>query len=156
MVVFGLVLIGVCLALLVAEAHVSSGGALGAIAIAAGVAGIVLLLLAAGAGAAVVLLVALLAAGAASATLVLARNHLVRSLRVRPRTGREALVGHVGVVRSGGSSGAQVFLDGALWRAEPSPVHDGAGLHEGERVIVEHVNGLTLRVRKAEEWELNP
>jgi len=48
------------------------------------------------------------------------------------------------------------FLYGALWRAEPSPIHDGAKLHEGDRVVVERVNGLTLRVRRAEEWELNP
>jgi len=145
----------VALALVVAEAHVPSG-ALGALASAAAVGGIVLLLLAAGAGAAIVLLVALIAAAAAGALLLLARNHLVRSVRVRPRTGREALVGHVGVVRSGGGSEAQVFLDGALWRAEPSPIHDGARLNEGDKVVVERVNGLTLRVRKAEEWELNP
>ena len=156
MLVLGLALIGVSLALVVAEAHLSSGGVIGAVASAGAVGGIVLLLLAAGAGAAVVLLVALVAAVAASALLLFARHQLVRLVRARPRTGREALVGHVGVVRSGGSSEAQVFLDGALWRAEPSPIHDGAKLHEGDRVVVERVNGLTLRVRKAEEWELNP
>jgi membrane-bound serine protease (ClpP class) len=156
MLVFGLVLIGASLALVVAEAHLSSGGVIGAVAIAAAVGGIVLLLLAAGAGAAVVLVVAVLAAVAASTLLLLARHHFVRSLRSRPRTGREALVGHVGVVRSGGAHEAQVFLDGALWRAEPSPIHDGVKFHEGDRVVVERVNGLTLRVRKAEEWELNP
>ena len=31
-----------------------------------------------------------------------------------------------------------------------------SALREGERVVVERVNGLTLRVRRAEEWELNP
>src|SRR5258707_4818683 len=106
MLVFGLALIGVSLALVVAEAHVSSG-VLGALAGAAAVGGIVLLLVAAGAGAALVLVVALLAALAAGTLLLLARNHLVRSLRLRPRTGTEALVGHVGVVRSGGSPEAQ-------------------------------------------------
>jgi membrane-bound ClpP family serine protease len=156
MLVLGLVLIGASLALVVAEAHLSSGGLVGAVAGASAVGGIVLLLLAAGAGAAVVLLAALLAAVAAGGLLVLARHGLVRSIRARPRTGREALVGHVGVVRSGGESEAQVFLDGALWRAQPSPIHDAGELHEGDRVVVEHVNGLTLRVRKAEEWELNP
>jgi membrane protein implicated in regulation of membrane protease activity len=29
-------------------------------------------------------------------------------------------------------------------------------LHDGDRVVVERVSGLTLGVRKAEEWELNP
>ena len=74
---------------------------------------------------------------------------------MRPRTGREALVGHVGVVRAGDGPEAQVFLDGSLWRAEPSPVHHEAELYDGERVVVERVNGLTLCVRKAEEWELS-
>jgi membrane-bound ClpP family serine protease len=156
MLVLGLALIGVSLALVVAEAHLSSGGVIGAAASAAAVGGIVLLLLAAGAGAAIVLLVALLAAVGSGALLLLARHRLVRTVRARPRTGREALAGHVGVVRSSGASEAQVFLDGALWRAEPSPIHDGAKLNEGDRVVVECVNGLTLRVRKAEEWELNP
>jgi membrane-bound serine protease (ClpP class) len=156
MVVLGLVLIGVALALLVAEAHLSSGGVIGAAASVAVVGGIVLLSLAAGAGAAVVLLVALSAGVAAAALLVLARHRLLRPLSARPRTGREALVGHVGVVRSADASHAQVFLDGALWRAEPSPIHEGTKLHDGEKVVVERVNGLTLRVRRAEEWELNP
>jgi membrane protein implicated in regulation of membrane protease activity len=29
-------------------------------------------------------------------------------------------------------------------------------LAEGERVVVERVNGLTLAVRRAEEWEVIP
>jgi membrane-bound serine protease (ClpP class) len=156
MLVLGLALIGVSLALVLAEAHLSTGGVIGAVASAAAVGGIVLLLVAAGAGAAVVLLVALVAGVAASSLILLARHRLVGSMRARPRTGREALVGHVGVVRSGGGSHARVFLDGALWRAEPSPVDDGGKLYEGDKVVVERVNGLTLRVRKAEEWELNP
>src|SRR5438067_11059106 len=99
MLVFGLALIGASLALVVADAHLSSGGVIGGVASAAAVGGIVLLLLAAGAGAAVVLLVAMVAAVAAIALLLLARHHLVRAVRARPRTGSEALVGHVGVVR---------------------------------------------------------
>jgi len=95
-------------------------------------------------------------AAAVMSLLVLARRRILRPLRARPRTGREALVGHVGVVHSNDGPGAQVFLDGSLWRAEPSPMHQDFELHDGDRVVVESVNGLTLRVRKAEEWELNP
>ncbi len=29
-----------------------------------------------------------------------------------------------------------------------------AALHEGDSVVVERVSGLTLSVRRAEEWEL--
>jgi membrane-bound serine protease (ClpP class) len=152
----GLALLVVAAVLLLAEAHLSTGGLIVAGASAAAIGGAVLLLLAAGAGAAVVLIVALCAAIAAMSLLLLGRRRILRHVRARPRTGREALLGHVGVVRSSGGPGVQVFLDGSLWRAEPSPVHQGSELQDGDRVVVERINGLTLRVRKAEEWELNP
>jgi membrane-bound serine protease (ClpP class) len=156
MTAIGVVLIAVALVLVVAEAHLSTGGLIGAGASVAAIGGVALLLLAAGAGAAVVLIVALCAAAAAISLLLLARRRILRPLRARPRTGREALVGHIGVVRSIGEPEAQVFVDGSLWRAEPDPIHQESDLHDGDRVVVERVNGLTLRVRKAEEWELNP
>jgi membrane-bound serine protease (ClpP class) len=156
MTALGISLIVVALALLVAEAHLSTGGLIGVGASAAAVGGGALLLLSAGAAAAIVLIVALCAAGAAMSLLLLARHRILRPLRARPRTGREALVGHVGVVRSSDGPKPHVFVDGSLWRAEPSPIHQQAELHEGDRVVVERVNGLTLCVRKAEEWELNP
>jgi membrane-bound ClpP family serine protease len=155
MTALGLALVVMALALLLAEAHLSTGGLIGACASVAGIAGVVLLLLAAGAGAVVVLIVALCVAAASISLLVFLRRRVLSSTRVRPRTGREALVGHVGVVRAGDGAEAQVFLDGSLWRAEPSPVHHEAELYDGERVVVERVNGLTLCVRKAEEWELS-
>ena len=156
MTALGLALVVVALTLLLAEAHLSTGGLIGACASVAAVGGVVLLLLAAGAGAVAVLIVALCAAAASVSLLLLLRRRVLSPLRVRPRTGREALVGHVGVVRAGDGPEAQVFLDGSLWRAEPSPVHHEAELYDGERVVVERVNGLTLCVRKAEEWELSP
>jgi len=156
MTALGLALIGVALVLLLAEAHLSTGGLIGAGASAAAIGGAALLLLSAGAGAALALIVTLCAAAAAASLLLLARHRILRPLRARPRTGREALVGHVGVVRSSEGPKAHVFVDGSLWRAEPSPIHQQAELHEGDQVVVERVNGLTLCVRKAEEWELNP
>jgi membrane-bound ClpP family serine protease len=156
MTALGVALIVVALVLLVAEAHLSTGGLIGVGASAAAIGGGALLLLAAGAGAALVVIVALCAGAAATSLLLLARHRILVGLRARPRTGTEALVGHVGVVRSSGSRQAHVFVDGSLWRAEPSPIHQQAELHEGEQVVVERVNGLTLCVRKAEEWELNP
>jgi membrane-bound serine protease (ClpP class) len=156
MTALGLALIGAAVVLFLVEAHLSSGGLIGAGAAVALIGGGALLLLAAGAGAAVVLIIVLFAATAAMSLLLLGRRRILRHLRARPRTGREALIGHVGVVRSSGGPEAQVFLDGSLWRAEPSPIHEETDLHDGERVVVERVNGLTLCVRKAEEWELNP
>jgi membrane protein implicated in regulation of membrane protease activity len=46
-----------------------------------------------------------------------------------------------------------VFVDGALWGARLS-LPDEKPLDEGDYVVVERVNGLTLCVRKAENWEL--
>ncbi|MGA2319432.1 MAG: NfeD family protein [Solirubrobacteraceae bacterium] len=156
MVALGLALLVVAVVLLLAEAHLSSGGLMAAGASVAAVGAVALLLIAAGAGAAVVLIVALCVTAGAGSLLVLGRRRILRPLRSRPRTGREALVGHVGVVRSISDHEAEVFLDGSLWRAQPSPVHQEKELHDGDKVVVERVNGLTLCVRKAEEWELNP
>ena len=156
MTALGLALLVVAGVLLVAEAHLSTGGLIGVGASAAAIGGAALLLLAAGASAAVVLIVGLSTAGAAMSLLLLARRRILGPIRARPRTGREALIGHVGVVRSSGGTDAQVFVDGSLWRAEPSLIHEQAELHEGDRVVVERVNGLTLCVRKAEQWELSP
>ena len=147
-------LFAVALVLLLAEAHVSTGGLIGAVGVIAAVGGVVLLLLAAGAGPAVVLVVALCLVGLAAASLLLLRRQILRPMPARPRMGSEALVGHVGVVRSSTGSQGQVFVDGSLWRAEPGPSDQSAVLHDGEKVVVERIDGLTLRVRKAEEWEL--
>jgi membrane-bound serine protease (ClpP class) len=71
----------------------------------------------------------------------------------RASSGREALGGRMGVVRSWGAGGGQVFVDGALWRARPSWSDDAEELGVGDTVVVERVSGLTLAVRRAEEWE---
>ncbi len=156
MTALGVVLILAAVVLLLAEAHLSTGGLMAACAGIALVGGVVVLLVAAGAGAVLVLLVGLCAAAAALSLLLFARGRIVLPLRARPRTGREALVGHLGVVRADGGPEPAVFLEGSLWRAEASPIHHESELQDGERVVVEGVNGLTLRVRKAEQWELNP
>jgi membrane-bound serine protease (ClpP class) len=58
-------------------------------------------------------------------------------------------------VRRWGEPDGQVFIDGALWRARRRWAEsDGEPLQEGDLVVVERVNGLTLSVRRAEEWEL--
>src|SRR5215218_8690595 len=111
----GVMLVLVGAALMVAEAHVPSHGALGTGAAAALTAGVVLVLSSAGApGGAVV------AAGAAVALagLALAWLLLVKSLAARllaARSGPRALLGRVAIVRA--APVGQVQLDGALWRA---------------------------------------
>jgi membrane-bound serine protease (ClpP class) len=77
-----------------------------------------------------------------------------RGMRVR-----DTLVGRVGVVKAGvggdGVSLGQVFVDGALWRAKVWGLdEDEKPLARGDACVVERVEGLTLTVRPAEEWEL--
>jgi membrane-bound serine protease (ClpP class) len=156
MFVLGIVLVVVGALLLLAEAHVASGGVLGGGAIVAGVGGLALLLAGLGTGLVVVWVVALCAGGAGCVVLLVGARRIIPTLRVRPRTGAEALVGRVGVVRGAADPLARVFVDGALWRAQPDWIEQTSALHEGDRVVVERVHGLTLCVRKAEEWEQAP
>ncbi len=72
--------------------------------------------------------------------------------RGRPvKTGWEELIGMTGEVRSGLSPDGQVFIDGALWRAELSP--ESEPVRVGDRIQVEQVEGLTLVVRKFQRGE---
>lgn len=154
MVEVGVALVLVGVALLVAEAHVPSGalGAAGGVALAAGAA---LAIAAAGAGAAVVVAAVLAALAMAGGWLLIATRKSLAVRRLRSASGREALSGRTGIVRSWNGEGGQVFVDGALWRARRSWPDDPAEIGAGDAVVVERVSGLTLGVRRAEEWEEN-
>jgi membrane-bound ClpP family serine protease len=153
MVILGIVLVLAGAGLLAAEAHLPTYGLLGVAGLVSLVAGGVIAVDASGGGPLLVLFVALLLALMAGLTLVVAVRGVASVRRRRARTGPEALVGHVGVVRHELEPVGQVFVDGALWRARACWDLDGE-LHEGDSVVVERVEGLTLSVRRAEEWEL--
>jgi membrane-bound ClpP family serine protease len=152
MVEVGLALVLVGIALLVAEAHVSGGviGVFGGIALACG-AGLAI----AGAGGGLALVVAAVAAALAVTVgwVALAARKALEAGRRRAVSGREGLSGRTGVVRSWAGDGGQVFVDGALWRARRSWNEEEGRLDPGDAVVVERVSGLTLAVRRAEEWE---
>ena len=150
----GVVLLVVGTALLIAEAHVVSYGVLGVGGVAAMVLGAALAVDAGGGGLALALAIAL-TLGLAGATLLFAVIRRVSFVsRRRASTGAEGLVGRLGVVRSAPSPLGQVFVSGELWRARPSLDEDV--LQAGDPIVVERVSGLTLAVRRAEEWELDP
>ena len=152
-----LLLIGATL--VVVETHVPSLGVLGAPGLVALVAGSVLAVGGLGGGLAVVLVTALLIAFAGAGLLAIATRKGAAARRRRVRTGSEGLIGRVGVVRSWGEPTGRVLVDGALWRARRSwhdADEDEHELHEGDPVVVERLSGLTLAVRRAEEWELSP
>src|SRR5829696_188013 len=138
----GVALVLVGAALLVAEAHVPGGvlGAAGGVALAGG-------------GVAVVIGVVLGTMAVTGLWLALAARKALDARRLRSASGREALAGRCGVVRRWQNGDGQVFVDGALWRARPSWPDSEEQLAAGDAVVVERVSGLTLAVRRAEEWE---
>jgi membrane-bound serine protease (ClpP class) len=140
--------------LIVAEAH-APGGVLGVAGGLGLVAGGVIIIGALGGGLALAVPVAIGIATATGAWTVIAARKAAGARRARIQVGTEALCGRLGVVQRWTEPTGQVFVDGALWRAE----HDWAGrdecaLADGDRVVVMRVHGLTLSVRRAEDWEL--
>jgi membrane-bound ClpP family serine protease len=153
---FGIVLLLLGAALAATEAHVPSHGALGTAAAVAFAAGIAMVVAGAGLGVAAALTVGL-AAGTVAAvyTWIVVCKALAVSRR-RVRSGAEGLIGRVGEVRAAPAPLGQVFLDGALWRARVWAGDEEAALQRGDPIVVERVDGLTLTVRRAEEWEVAP
>src|SRR4051794_40949893 len=152
MVAVGVALVLVGAALVVAEAHVPAGvlGVLGGFALAGGAA---LAIAGAGAGLAVIIPVVLGVGLVVGLWLALVTKKGLASQALRARAGGEALSGHLGVVRNWNGSDGQVLVDGALWHACRSWADGEGALDTGDKVVVERVSGLTLAVRKAEEWE---
>jgi membrane-bound ClpP family serine protease len=143
-------------ALAAAEAHVQFHGVLGVTAAVAAATGIALLVADAGAGIAIALVVGLcLGLLAAGYSLLVFRKGLAATRR-RVRSGPEGLIGRVGEVRAAPAPVGQVFLDGALWRARVWAGDEPETLRRGDPIVVERVDGLTLTVRRAEEWEVAP
>jgi membrane-bound ClpP family serine protease len=150
MTAIGVALLVVGAIVVIVEAHMPTLGALGGPGVVALTAGAVLAVAGLGGGVvlAVVAAVVLAAAGVGVVGLSVTKGAAVRRRRVR--TG---LVGRLGVVRSWNGSKGTVLVDGALWHARPSNPEHGE-LHEGDEIVVEGVSGLTLAVRRAEDWVL--
>ncbi len=149
---FALLLVGAIL--VVAEAHVP-GGVLGVAGGAALIVGGIIVIAALGGGATLAVPVGVGLGAATGGWALVATRKAAGSRRVRIQAGAEALCGRIGVVRRWSDSAGHVFVDGALWRARRDwEGMDEQALHEGDRVVVERVRGLTLSVRRAEDWEL--
>jgi membrane-bound serine protease (ClpP class) len=155
MTALGLALLAIGTIAVVAESHVPSLGVIGGPGVAALGVGAILAVGGLGGGLALALVVAL-ATVVASATVVgISVRKGVAVRRRRVRAGPERLVGHVGVVRSWSEPAGTVQVDGAIWRARRSwGDEEDNQLRPGDPVTVEHLNGLTLYVRRAETWEL--
>ena len=157
MTALGVSLLCVGALLILLEAHVPTLGVLGGPGVLALAAGAVLAVLGLGGGVVLGVVSALLLAGAAGGVLAVTVGKGVAVRRRRVRAGPESLIGHLGVVRSWDARSGCVQVDGALWRARPSVLLDDADSEElrpGDQVVVDHLEGLTVGVRRAEEWEL--
>ena len=152
----GVVLLLAAAALAAAEAHVPSHGALGGSAAAAAAGGIALVIAGAGFGLAAALAAGLVAGLVAAVYMWVVLRKALSASRRRVRSGAEGLIGRVGEVRAAPAPLGQVFLDGALWRARVWNLDEDAALQRGDPIVVERVDGLTLTVRRAEEWEVAP
>ena len=142
--------------MILVEAHVPTLGVLGGPGVVALGVGTVLAVLGLGGGVVLGVVAALLLAGAAGGVLAVSVGKGAAVRRLRVRAGPESLLGHVGVVRSWAGTAGSVLVDGALWRARRSAIddEDEEDLHQGDAVVVDHLDGLTVRVRRAEEWEV--
>jgi membrane-bound serine protease (ClpP class) len=153
----GVLLLVFGFAMISAEAHLPTHGILGASGVAALIASGLLLYdtnsSAFEVSAPVVIVVGLMLGG----LLAFAVERAVRARRLPKRTGWEEMVGAVGEVRQPLDPVGQVFVEGALWRAELMPANgDGRRLEPGSRVRVESVKGLTLQVRALRSGEEVP
>jgi membrane-bound serine protease (ClpP class) len=153
MTAIGIALLVVGAIVVTVEAHVPSMGILGGPGVIALAVGSVLAVAGLGGGVALGLVSAfvLSVVGVGVVALSVTKGAAVRRHRVR--TGTEGIVGHIGEVRRWEQPAGTVLVDGALWHAQPS-LPDAQPLHSGEKIVVERVSGLTLCVRKAEDWEL--
>lgn len=152
--VVGVALLVAALALIAAETQTGAGvlGVAGVVALVAG--GLVLFDTDTEALAVSVPVAVAVGAVLGGLTLV-AANRVMAARHARVRGGGEDLIGAPATVRRALAPTGQVYTRGALWRARPVE-----GLSEapavGERVVVEDVEGLTLRVRPPHESEPEP
>jgi membrane-bound serine protease (ClpP class) len=176
MTALGVSLLVVGAIVVVVEAHVPTLGLLGGPGVVALGAGAILAVSGLGGGVLLGVLSALVVVALGMGVLAVSLRKGMSVRRRRVRSGPEGMVGHIGTVHSWSEqpddAGAashrvgsralatpegKVLVDGALWRAKQCwGDEEPADLHAGDPIVVEHLNGLTLRVRPAEDWELSP
>ena len=144
----GVLLLVFALVFFVAEAIVTSGGALTVADAISFVVGALMLFDPAGDVYGVSIGVALAIAATLALFVALAVTKIVSVRRTKPQTGVEELVGGIGVVRTDLDPTGYVFVHGELWRAQAA---DGP-IPAGRRVRVQHVgDDLVLGVLPVEE-----
>jgi membrane-bound serine protease (ClpP class) len=143
----GVLLMLLAAAFFAAEPFVMSHGALALAGAACFVVGALMLFDPAGPGYQVSLWVALAIAGSIFACIVFAVTKIFQARRRPVATGKDELVGQIGVVRQALDPNGLVFVHGELWQAHT----DGEVLKPGTSVRVDAIEeGLVLDVSRAE------
>jgi membrane-bound serine protease (ClpP class) len=145
--VAGLLLILLAFALFVAEAFIVSHGALAGGGIVSLIFGGLLLFDTGSDAFEISVPVVIFTAALLGGFFVFVISKAVGARHRQVRTGHEELIGKRAVVRSPLDPVGHVFVHGALWRAVAA---DSQKLAVGDEVVIEQVDGLTLRVRKAD------
>jgi membrane-bound serine protease (ClpP class) len=78
--------------------------------------------------------------------MLVAYRKVWQSRRLKPATGIQGLIGSIAVARTDLSPQGYVFVDGERWDA----ISDSGPLHAGDRLLITAVEGLKLKVKKAE------
>jgi membrane-bound serine protease (ClpP class) len=136
--IFGVVLLGL-------EAWVSAHGLMGISGVIAIAAGGLMLFRTPGEGVSPFLVIGMSVVAGVLLAFVATKVVAARHSPVVAGGGMLALVGHTAVVRTRLQPHGQVYLHGELWRAET----DGDDVEAGREVVVQSVEGLTLRVNPA-------
>jgi membrane-bound serine protease (ClpP class) len=142
----GLLLIGLGLCLLVAEAFLPSFGILGISGVVSLGLGSLLLFNVQGSDLAVDGSIVLAAVGTLSAFVLVVTFLVVRSQRRKATLGYGGLIGEVGEVRERLDLRGKVFVHGEVWNAEGAE-----RLEAGDRVEVVGYDGMKLKVKRAAE-----
>ena len=146
-VVLGAVVVLVGIAVVVIEAHATTGGVLAVAGVMAGAAGVGLILAGSGAALVVTIPVAVLLAVLGVLGIMSIARKVVVARNQALRTGPTALVGTVASVRTWSQEEGQVTADGTLWRAVLSRDWQDTRPVPGETVVVDTLDGLTMSVR---------
>lgn len=142
----GLLLIGLGMCLLVAEAFLPSFGLLGISGVVSLGLGSLLLFDVEGSDLSVDGSIVVAAVGTLSAFVLVVTFLVVKSQRRKATLGYEGLVGELGEVRERLDLRGKVFVHGEVWNAEGSE-----RLEPGDRVEVTGYDGMILKVRRAGE-----
>jgi membrane-bound serine protease (ClpP class) len=140
----GVVLLVLAVGLIVAEAHLPTGGLLGLVGVGALIAGGLLLFDTGGEGPGISPVVVVVVALAFGVSVAFIGQRALAARKEPFKAGREELVGEVGEVRRRIDPDGQVFIEGALWRARAADPDEP--IEAGYRVRVESIDGLTLTV----------